>query len=172
MHPAEPTLRPFTAADADFLAAMAVDPRITRFVGDGEPWTRERIDQRVAEALTGTAPGQVGAARWFVAEEAGRPVALAVATRRASGVEIGYWVAVGEWGRGVARTTAQLLLERVAALFDGWPVFARVHPDNAASVAVLLGIGLRRVGADAEGVDRYEASPATQASGSAAAPSP
>lgn len=161
-------LRPFTAADAGFVATMASDPRITRFVGDGVPWDRDRIGDRVADALAGRPFDTVGAARWFVAEEDGEARALAVVSRCETGLEIGYWVAVAHWGRGLGRTTAGLLL---AALTDTTaPVFARVHPDNAASVAVLAGLGLRRTGS-VDGVDRYEL-PAAHPQGGSSVPSP
>ncbi|WP_157970780.1 GNAT family N-acetyltransferase [Nakamurella deserti] len=161
-------LRPFTAADAGLLAGMASDPRITRFVGDGLPWDRDRIEQRVTEAVTGAALEVVGGVRWSVAEENGRPCALGVVSHRESGLEIGYWVAVTHWGRGIGRATARLLIAGLAGATA--TVFARVHPDNAASIAVLTGLGMRRTGT-ADGVDRYEL-PGFQRHGNSPVPSP
>lgn len=44
-------LQPFHEADTAFFAGMASDERVTRFVGDGQPWTEQTITERVRAAL-------------------------------------------------------------------------------------------------------------------------
>jgi len=44
-------LTPFSAADHDFLAKLASDPRVTAFIGDGRPWTGPYLSRRMEQAL-------------------------------------------------------------------------------------------------------------------------
>jgi ribosomal-protein-alanine N-acetyltransferase len=50
---------------------LAADQRVTRFVGDGQLWAPLVIQDRVRAALRQEPVEQVGAARWYVAEEGG-----------------------------------------------------------------------------------------------------
>lgn len=86
------TLRPLLETDAAFITGLAADDRVTRFVGDGHRWAPQFIQDRLRAALRQEPVEQVGAARWFIAEEAGEAAGLAVSTQREEGVEVGYWV--------------------------------------------------------------------------------
>ena len=155
-------LRPFDAADLAFVAALARDERVTRFVGDGRPWSAEQIVDRSRPALRRDPTDEVGAARWFVAveaageddEEEGREVGLFVTTRREHSVEVGYWVAPPRWGRGVAGAMLDQALEAVPGLYGPLPLSARVAPDNAASVRALTRRSFEPQGHH-EGLDHY-----------------
>ena len=147
-------LRAFTTADADFLAALASDPRVTSHIGDGQPWEPGVIAARITAAL-GHLPVELdGSARWFMAEAAGQPVGFLAATRRRERVEIGYWVAPKHWGRGLAGAILDRAPELVQQTFGTSCLLARVDPDNVASVRVLARRGFEPAGSDA-GLDHY-----------------
>jgi RimJ/RimL family protein N-acetyltransferase len=133
----EVTLRPFQAVDLDFFATLARDERVTRFVGDGQPWSADQISERAMVALRHGATGELGAVRWFIAEEDGRPVGLFVSTRRQAAVEIGYWVAPEQWGRGLAGALIDRGLDVLPSLYGTAEFSARVSPDNTASARAL-----------------------------------
>lgn len=61
-------------------------------------------------------------------------------------VELGYWIAVPEWGRGYATEAATRLLEHAFENSDTHRVQARVFAGNAASVRVLGKLGFRDEG--------------------------
>lgn len=135
--PSTIALRPFTATDVTFFAGLAGDEQVTRFVGDGRPWSSAVVAERVAPALHPAPIGEVGAARWFVAEERGEAVGVLVSTRRPSAVEIGYWIDPRHWGRGVGGVIVDQALQLLPAVYDARSLWARVAGENLASVRVL-----------------------------------
>lgn len=143
-------LRPFILDDLSFFTALARDERVTRYVGDGQPWTDDQIDDRARPALRLDPTDQVGAARWFIGEDAGDPCGLFTATRRDESVEVGYWVAPQHWGRGVAGVMLGLGLAALPGLYGTSRVTARVSEDNIASVKVLVRHGFEDDGRDAD----------------------
>lgn len=152
------TLRPFTKDDTTFFAALASDDRVTRFVGDGQPWGSDMIAARVRIALDETPADTVGAVRWFLAVDEYEPVGLLVSTRREPGVEIGYWVSPEHWGRGVAGAIVEQALALVPEVFDSERLTAKVDPENAASTRVLTRRGFHFAFTDAN-LDQYVRDP-------------
>ncbi|WP_176338392.1 GNAT family N-acetyltransferase [Kocuria salina] len=153
------TLRPFRETDAAFFTGLATDERVTRYVGDGQPWAPQLVQDRLVVALQQEPVEQVGAIRWYIAEEAGEGVGLLVSTRRETGVEIGYWVSPAHWGRGVAGAMVDRAVAVVPQVYGRARLIARVDPANAASARLLTrrGFGL---GANHDGLDRYVLVPA------------
>lgn len=111
------TLRPFHEADTEFFAGMASDERVTRFIGDGQLWNQQTIQARIREALPQDPLHGVGASRWFLATEANAPVGIVVSTRKEGGVEIGYWVSPGHWGRGIAGAMVDCALATIPEVY-------------------------------------------------------
>lgn len=141
--PTTVNLRPFQEEDVDFFASMAFDERVTRFVGDGQPWSADTVQTRVRDALQQTPLEQTGASRWFLALEESEAVGIVVSSRRERGVEIGYWVSPEHWGRGVAGAILDHALSIVPEVFGARTLLARVSPSNAASVRLLSRRGFR-----------------------------
>ena len=131
------TLCPFQETDTAFFTGLATDERVTRFVGDGRPWAPQLIRDRLRVALQQEPVEQVGAVRWFIAEEAGDPVGLVVSTRWEAGVEVGYWVSPDHWGRGVAGAMVDLVVSIVPEVYGRVRLVVRVDPANAVSARVL-----------------------------------
>ena len=136
-------LMPFSAADHDFLARLASDPRVTAFIGDGRPWTGSYLSQRMEQALQD--PG----VQWFIARQEKTPVGFFTATRRSEAVEIGYWVDPQFWGRGIAGLMIpqglSLLADQGATTF-----IARAFRNNTGSLKLLERNGFTRQGTDDE----------------------
>ncbi|PWJ54933.1 Protein N-acetyltransferase, RimJ/RimL family [Quadrisphaera granulorum] len=129
----ELNIRPLLPDDVDFLRGLASDPRVVRFIGDGQPWTELYLQQRLREALAGS---QV---RWFIAcDQTGARVGLLSLRLRAPGrVEVGYWVAPDHWGHGYAGRLLQHGVE-LCRVEGQAAVVARVRAGNGASQRVLL----------------------------------
>lgn len=78
------SIRPFTKDDASFFAELASYERMTRYVGDGQPWTPDMIAARMRIALAETPVHVSGAVRWLLAMDHLEPVGLLASTRRDS----------------------------------------------------------------------------------------
>lgn len=150
----EVDLRPFTGDDREFFTALATDRRVTRFIGDGAPWSESRILDRVRLALRETPTSRDGAVRWFIAESGGAGVGLFVTSRHADTVEIGYRVSPGHWGRGLAGTMLSAGLQTVAGVYSPGTMVARIDPANAASIRAVRRQGFTFGGTDGQ-LERY-----------------
>ncbi|MGH3653808.1 hypothetical protein [Glutamicibacter sp.] len=69
-------LTPMAEADADFVARLAADERVTGFIADGRTWSHEYTAQRVDHALSSPEIS------WFIAHRQNSPVGLFTATER------------------------------------------------------------------------------------------
>lgn len=148
-------LRPFTRTDTEFFSRLATDERVTRFVGDGRPWDSVLIAARVDSALAGLPAEHPEAKRWFIADLDGEPAGLVVSSRNKGTVEIGYWLAPGHWGKGLA---GRMVAQAIPAVWDAYgpvPLSARVDPENQASARILKRHGFHADGATPEGLDVY-----------------
>jgi ribosomal-protein-alanine N-acetyltransferase len=131
------TLRPFRETDTDFFASMASDEQVTRFIGYGKPWDGQTIKTCVQGALQPDPIDADGASRWFVATEATEAVGIVFSTRQESSVEVGYWVASDQWGRGVAGAMLDSALIMIPKAYNITKLTARVAPANTVSARLL-----------------------------------
>lgn len=88
-HPPSITMRPFHEADTAFFTGMASDERVTRFIGDDQPWDEQIIQERCRAALQEDPLDSVGAPRWLLSLDANEPVDIVVSSRKDAGVDIG-----------------------------------------------------------------------------------
>lgn len=137
------SLRPFTDRDRAFFTGLATDERVTRHIGDGQPWSAAQISPRVTTALEDASVCRVGGRRWFLADDGQQAVGLLTATRRKAGVEIGYWVTPAQWGRGIAGAVITQAQELLPVIFRCSVLLAEVAPDNTASARALVRRGFR-----------------------------
>ncbi|HEV2888311.1 MAG TPA: GNAT family N-acetyltransferase, partial [Jatrophihabitans sp.] len=148
LHSERLTLRPWQPGDAATVQAMLADERIHRHLL--LPWPYTASDARSFVTEHGLA-GRVAGSRLdcAIAESStGRLVGSATlelpqaGADRTASAEIGYWLAVPEWGRGYA-TEATRTLARFG-LGNGLPrIQIRSEVPNAASAAVSLRAGFR-----------------------------
>nr|WP_176457395.1 MULTISPECIES: GNAT family N-acetyltransferase [unclassified Rhodococcus (in: high G+C Gram-positive bacteria)] len=135
-------LRPAVRSDAEFLFSMASDVEVVRWVGDGNPWSREYFDHRFALALNATGSHEPDVQKWFIGttEEPAR-VGLLSTIRRSDHLEVGYWVHPDYWGLGYAGK----LLVHAQEHATGLPLAAQVYRENGASRRVLERAGFALV---------------------------
>lgn len=142
-------LRPWQDTDLDLLARLGADPAVIRWVGDGQPWTRERSIEVHARTLLHWETHGFG---WRVAivRATGEPIGLialnfAFAGTRGVGLdefEIGWWLSPAAWGRGYATEGAAAVRDEALHRLHAPSVIARIQPDNAASRGVARSIGM------------------------------
>jgi len=138
-------LRPFRLNDVPAIAAACSDPEIARFTTEvPQPYSEAHARafvRRCAEVL------RAGSARPCAITAAETDVLLgAIEVRLGEEGSIGYWVAPGARGRGVA-TRALVLLSRWAVT-DGRVerLVLTTHPENVASQRVAARAGFAREG--------------------------
>ncbi len=103
-------LTALTEADADFIAQLAADKRITAYIGDGQPWSDQYTGQRIEDAINSPEIS------WFVARRDGIRVGLFTAVQREQATEIGYWIAPEFWGQGLAKAIVALGIKALNAV--------------------------------------------------------
>ncbi|POH56804.1 hypothetical protein CVS28_19095 [Arthrobacter glacialis] len=153
-HPPAITPRPFHEADTAFFTGKASDERVTRFIGDGQPWDEQTIQERIRAALQEDPLDSIGASRWFLAVEANEPVGIVVSSRKDAGVEVGYWVSPDHWGRGISGAMPDAALASIPDIYLTRELFARVDPANAVSTKLLTRRGFQ-LDTHHEGLDHY-----------------
>jgi RimJ/RimL family protein N-acetyltransferase len=142
-------LRPWEDTDLVLLAGLSADPAVIRWVGDGQPWTRERCTEVHARTLLHWETHGFG---WRVAtvRETDQPIGFialnfAFAGTRGVGLdeyEIGWWLSPAVWRRGYASEGAAAVRDEALQRLHAPSVIARIQPDNAASRAVAESIGM------------------------------
>lgn len=137
-------LRPGFPEDAPALAAAIADERIVRNL-TAAPWPYRMRD---ATAFL-SAPADPVLPRLLIFERtnsAPRLVGACGLARRPSGaIELGYWVARADWGRGIA-TEACLALIEIARTLGFDRIEASYFNDNPASGRVLEKLGFAPTG--------------------------
>ena len=122
----------------EHMLRWATDPRMTRYVGDGKPWSPEYVTERHEQALRHWEEHGFGL---HAVVEDGVVIGIAQMLEGGLGeIEIGYWVDPGHWGRGVATKIAEQLRDKALAIADR--VVAGHQAENTASGRVLEKAGL------------------------------
>jgi RimJ/RimL family protein N-acetyltransferase len=144
-------LRRLTAADVDHLVELDGDPEVMRFLTNGRPTPRERIERvtlprvmsgyehlrglgRMAaiERATSAFLGWIG----FDPSDDGRPD---------DEIELGYRLRRSAWGRGYATEGSRALIDEAFTDFPVRRVYAQTMAVNLASRRVMEKSGLRFV---------------------------
>ncbi|CAA9514324.1 MAG: hypothetical protein AVDCRST_MAG53-2970 [uncultured Solirubrobacteraceae bacterium] len=151
LHTERLVLREWTSADRVPFAALNADPAVVRWVGSGAPLSRAASDALVdaieehwrergfglwalQERSGGAFVGFAGlAVPWFL------PAVLPA-------VEVGWRLARGAWGRGLATEAGSAALRHAFADLRLAEVIATILPENAGSVRVAEKLGLRFTG--------------------------
>jgi RimJ/RimL family protein N-acetyltransferase len=135
------TLRAFTESDLDGLAWLLAEPRVMRFIDDGRPVPRERVEREVL-------PKVLGGTGWWAAHEkaTGAFIGWFELSPAGDGVaELGYRLHPDFWGRGYATEGASALVDRGFAELGLRRVVATAMAVNSGSRRVLEKVGLRHV---------------------------
>lgn len=145
-------LRRFTTGDVDALVALDSDPRVRRFVEDGEPVDRETAARTIDYWLRYGEQDEHGErfGCWAaVAKGSGEFLGWFHLRPRADGPagepELGYRLVPSAWGRGYATEGARALVARAFEGPDVSRVVAETMAVHAASRRVMEKAGMRHV---------------------------
>jgi RimJ/RimL family protein N-acetyltransferase len=141
-------LRTFVPPDLADLVRLETDPRVMRYIGDGQPAKPEAVAAMLRRIIRYPALypdlGMWHASRrdtgalvgWFALKYAGR----------APDVEVGYHLLPDAWGQGFATEGASALVRYGFDDVDLDRIIGITHPDNRASQRVLRKAGLADCG--------------------------
>jgi len=139
-------LDPLTRADYPWLCGLYADAGVMRYVGTGvrsEEQVRANLDSLMAQAE------RLSFGYWVVRDgRSGERLGGAALMVRSEGapVELGFLLARGAWGRGVATEAARALIDHAFRALGLPEVQAFIDVENAASGSVLRKAGLRDAG--------------------------
>ncbi|MBN8807761.1 MAG: GNAT family N-acetyltransferase [Sphingomonas sp.] len=136
--------RPFAADELPLLQDLHADRAVQRYIEpDGVAWTNEALAAKLASYRADFHAH--GWSKFAVFDERATFVGRAGFARFETGeLELGYTFRRDCWGRGYATEAATALLTWIRATAPKEPIVAFAMVDNAASIAVLTKIGLRR----------------------------
>jgi ribosomal-protein-alanine N-acetyltransferase len=160
LHTRRLILRPLSPDDAPTMARL-MTPAIARWTAS---WTGEETAEAVGERINQTLAGERAGlrfARAVVLKETGALIGSIAAHRSASEPErgaLGYWIGEAWFGQGYTKEAARALVDAAWSALDIAVMEAVAQTGNVASLAVLRGLGMRRIG------QREEFAPARGAS--------
>jgi RimJ/RimL family protein N-acetyltransferase len=142
-------LRPWIAEDVSLLAALSSNPRVTRYIGDGQTWTTLKAITVSDRALAHWREHGFG---WRVIVElaTGSTIGLLALNRMGEGTaglapeeyEIGWWLDPARWGHRFAIEAATAVTADAFDALGARHLTARILPDNAGSIGVARAIGM------------------------------
>lgn len=142
-------LREIVPADADAVFAIQSDPQVMRWFGAEQMHERQQAQQLIAmfaDWRRQPAPGT----RWgLVRRDNGRLIGSAGLfrwNRSWRNCVLGYELAQPAWGQGYMREALVAILDYGFAEMDLHRVQAEIHPDNAASIALVQRLGFQYEG--------------------------
>jgi RimJ/RimL family protein N-acetyltransferase len=138
-------LTPWRPADSVALRPIAQDLRVMRYITGGKAWSNEQVREFIARQMRHSA--RLGFCNWSVRRKPdGRVIGLCglqpltIGARRE--VEIGWWLAVNCWGRGLASEAARAVIIAAFERYGLRRVVAVAMPENKASRGVMKKIGM------------------------------
>jgi RimJ/RimL family protein N-acetyltransferase len=148
LHTARLALEPWSDEAMRLYRALATTPDVMRYIGDGRPWSEAKLEAVAAHNAEHWRDHGFG---WRLARRSDSGEAIGFVALNFAGegsgvdpdeYEIGWWLAPGAWGRGLAREGAAALREEAFERLAAPSILARIRPENAASLAVARAIGL------------------------------
>lgn len=143
------TLLPWPEHHQDFVAAYQQDPRVMRYLGNGQPWDRER--HAVVQDLQRDLWAQHGYG-WRIATRTADGSIVGVATSNPVGDgipdldpaahELGWWLVADAWRQGFGTEIGLAIRAEAHEAVGSADVLARLQPENAGSAGVATAIGL------------------------------
>jgi [ribosomal protein S5]-alanine N-acetyltransferase len=132
--------------DFDGFFAMSKDHQVMKYIGDGSifHWTRDVAFKKFKEQVSNLKTGTVGEMSVYRQSDACYLGWCAIShSRFLNDIELGYRFRRDAWGYGYATEAATAMLSAAYQSTDLDQILACAHPDNAASIRVLVKLGFK-----------------------------
>ena len=140
-------LRELRADDFDNYARMCADAEVVRYIGSGQPLSRQEAWRSMAFFMGHWHLRDYG--MWAVIDKTTNQFIGRIGFHQPEGwfgFEIGWLIDRECWGQGFATEGARAILQLAKPTFGQTRVFSLIHPENAASIRVAEKIGESFVG--------------------------
>lgn len=136
-------VRHLTMEDLDIFAEICHDAEVVRFVGDGQPLTRQQVALWIMRSQNNYQNRGFGCFA-VVHKESQQMIGYAgFALPDNAPLELVYGFDKSYWGQGLASEVAQALIEYGLNSINLAEILATVDPDNIASVRILEKLGFK-----------------------------
>ncbi|MEV5600084.1 GNAT family N-acetyltransferase [Streptomyces sp. NPDC052299] len=144
LHSERLVLEPYVPADEEAFVALFLDPRVSRWMGDG-PWSEEQYRTTFSRIFT-HAYGREGFDVWAVRRD-GRTIGHAEIkpAKVVEGHELIYGLAPEAWGQGLGTELARTIVAYGFEVLGLDQVYATVAEPNTASLGALRKVGFQHV---------------------------
>jgi RimJ/RimL family protein N-acetyltransferase len=140
------TITPLAMTDAPELFAVLDHPEVGTYLGGPDVESLPWLEERIARLLRGPADPEQ---RWLnfvvrLREEPRVIVGRLEATTHGDWAEVAWVLGPGFWGQRYGSEGAAWLLDHLAIACGIRECWATAHPDNAASLALMRGLGFHQ----------------------------
>jgi ribosomal-protein-alanine N-acetyltransferase len=147
-------LNTWQTSDWTALRPIATDTEVMRYITGGIPWTEDRIQSFVEKQVQ--LHSERGFCRWKLLTKPAREMIGFCGVgfwRDEAEPEIGWWIARGHWGHGLATEAAQCALRDAFERVELKRIISVARPENTASVRIMQKLGLElECGFESEGI--------------------
>jgi RimJ/RimL family protein N-acetyltransferase len=138
-------VRDWLETDLDAFHAICSDASVMRFVSDGQVWSLQRTRAFIERAIASSA--EWGYCQWpLIQKDDGSVIGFCGFVNAVEGAEIGWRLARGAWGRGLATEAAEAVLKHGFDSLKLSRVVATVQTSNVASLHIAEKLGMIRKG--------------------------
>jgi len=134
---------PWEGDDEPAFRRLATDPRVMLHISGGEPWGDEKIREFLTRQIR--QQRELGFCIWkLVLKEVGEVIGICGLQPLAgtSDIEIGWWLAPEQWGKGIAVEAARAALAYAFDSLGLTRVVAVAHLGNEPSVRTMEKLGM------------------------------
>jgi ribosomal-protein-alanine N-acetyltransferase len=135
-------VRQWVPDDWKRLRPLATDPRVLKYIGDGRPWSDERIRKFVNGGIEKTKTR--GWILWPIIQTADAELIgfCGFNDGYAPDVEIGWWLRPDYWGKGLATEAARAVMDYGFRTFKFPRLISVTQPENRQSIRIMEKLGM------------------------------
>jgi RimJ/RimL family protein N-acetyltransferase len=138
-------LRPFRAGDLDAYAQICADAEVMRYIGAGQPQSRDEAWRAMALFLGHWELRGYG--MWAAEDRQSRALVGRIGLHNPEGwpaFEVGWLLDRSRWGEGLATEGGQAAMQYAFVHLDQPHISSLIRPDNSASIRVAEKLGMMR----------------------------
>lgn len=141
-------LRPFNFEDLDAFSLICSDPKVMRFIGDGQPLDKETVGEQMESWITSYEDQGFGLLALTLKDDGkllGFCGLMPQIVDGESNIELGYRLDSAFWGQGIASEAAKAVRDFAFKQLGLTHLISIIQVDNLASKKVAQNIGMNHL---------------------------